>query len=182
MLQEMITDWLLINKYFGLILSIGINIFISIMGFIPSFFVTAANLTVYGFWLGTLISFLGEVIGAIVTFILYRKGFKSFSRFQIDKYPFLKKLFSAEEKEAFLMVLLLRVLPFVPSGIVNLFAAISSMKLITFMVASTIGKIPALLLESYSVFQIISWTSEGKVILALICIIALFYVVKKVAK
>ena len=57
-------------------ISIAINILISILGIVPSVFLTAANLAVFGFWKGTLLSFAGEAIGAIISFVLYRKEMK----------------------------------------------------------------------------------------------------------
>ena len=60
----------------AIIISIGISLLIAIIGVVPSFFITSANILFFGFWNGTLISFIGESIGAAIAFILYRKGFK----------------------------------------------------------------------------------------------------------
>jgi len=48
---------------------------------------------------------------------------------------------------------LLRVLPFVPSGIVNIISAASGVSILLFLSASTLGKIPAMLLEVLAVHQ-----------------------------
>ena len=58
------------------------------VGVIPSVFLTGANLIVSGFWPGTFISFVGEVLGAIVSFLLYRKGFKNYMDNCFTKYSF----------------------------------------------------------------------------------------------
>ncbi|NNU91543.1 hypothetical protein ETB99_13830, partial [Anoxybacillus sp. CHMUD] len=55
---------------FAFFISIAINIVISILGVVPSVFLTAANLAVFGFWKGTFLSFVGEAVGAIVSFVL----------------------------------------------------------------------------------------------------------------
>jgi uncharacterized membrane protein YdjX (TVP38/TMEM64 family) len=58
------------NPQTAVILSIFISIIIAVVGVIPSVFITAANILFFGFWEGTIISFLGEAIGAVVAFIL----------------------------------------------------------------------------------------------------------------
>jgi uncharacterized membrane protein YdjX (TVP38/TMEM64 family) len=62
-------------------------------------------------------------------------------------------LLEAKGLEAFFLVLSLRLLPFVPSGVVTFVATIGKTPLLIFIIASSIGKIPALLLEAYSHLQ-----------------------------
>ena len=57
--------------------------------------------------------------------------------------------------EAVYLVLILRILPFVPSGAVTLAAAYSQMRLLSFSINSTLGKIPSLLIEAYSVDRVL---------------------------
>ncbi|MGZ5191173.1 MAG: hypothetical protein ACXWCZ_09155 [Flavisolibacter sp.] len=63
----------------AILISLAISIIIAISGILPSVFLTAANILFFGFWEGLMISFAGEAIGAVVAFILYRKGFKKIS-------------------------------------------------------------------------------------------------------
>ncbi len=150
---------------YALLLSLMVNIVIAISGIIPSFFVTGANIVFFGFWKGTLISFLGEALGAIVAFLLYRKGLKKLSTLTVEKYPKAKTLLWKEGKEAFYLILSLRLLPFVPSGLVTFISSIGKVSFLTFAFASSLGKIPALMIEAYSVFQVTQWTWQGKIIL-----------------
>ncbi|XWN52333.1 VTT domain-containing protein [Anoxybacillus flavithermus] len=167
---------------FAFFISIAINIVISILGVVPSVFLTAANLAVFGFWKGTFLSFVGEAVGAIVSFLLYRKGFRKLSETKWLSYPKVKRLLAAEGKEAFLLVVSLRLLPFVPSGIVTFVAAIGRMSLLLFAAASSLGKLPALLLEAYSVYQVMNWTWQGKVILTLLSVFLFIFTWKKITR
>ncbi|SFA54496.1 Uncharacterized membrane protein YdjX, TVP38/TMEM64 family, SNARE-associated domain [Parageobacillus thermantarcticus] len=162
----------LLNTYenAAYLISILINIIISILGLVPSVFLTAANLAVFGFWKGTFLSFAGEAIGAIISFLLYSKGFKKLSESKLFSHPKVRRLLEAKGLEAFFLVLSLRLLPFVPSGVVTFVAAIGKTSLLIFMIASSIGKIPALLLEAYSVYKLMNWTWQGKVILTFLSI------------
>ena len=167
---------------YAFLLSIIINVIVAIFGVIPSVFVTGANILFFGFWAGTFISFLGEAIGAIVAFLLYRKGFRKASTKAMDKYPRLKMLIWKEGKEAFYLILSLRLLPFIPSGLVTFISSIGKVSLLIFAVASTVGKIPALLIEAYSVYQVTQWTWQGKVILMGLAVYALVLAVKQSKK
>jgi uncharacterized membrane protein YdjX (TVP38/TMEM64 family) len=179
MKEQIIT---LLNTYenFAYLISIVINVIISILGFVPSVFLTAANLAVFGFWKGTFLSFVGEAIGAIVSFVLYRKGFRKFSETKLFSHPKVRRLLEAKGLEAFFLVLSLRLLPFVPSGVVTFVAAIGKTSLLIFMIASSIGKIPALLLEAYSVYQLMNWTWQGKVISTLLSVFLFIFTWKKI--
>lgn len=159
--------------------SLLISIVVAVLGLVPSFFVTAANLLFFGFWQGLFISFLGEAIGAIVAFYLYRKGFKREATYQLEKYKKIKALLAATGVQAFWLIFSLRLIPFVPSGLVTFAAAIGRVSALTFFFASSLGKLPALLLEGYAVFQVTEFGWQGKVILTITAVAILFFVWKK---
>lgn len=160
-------------------ISLAVSLLVAVAGVLPSFFVTAANIAFFGFWNGTLISFLGEAIGAAIAFVLYRKGFKKVSQPQLDRHPKVRRLVEAEGREAFLLILSLRLIPFVPSGLVTFVAAIGRVSLLTFLIASSLGKAPALLMEAYSVYQVTQFGWQGKVILLVVAIAILYQVVSR---
>lgn len=163
----------------ALLISIGISILVAVLGVVPSFFITAANILFFGFWQGTAISFAGEAIGAIVAFLLYRKGFKKGIEAQLRRFPKAHKLTEARGREAFLLILSLRLFPFVPSGIVTFAGAVGAVSTLTFFLASSLGKIPALLIEAYSVHQVTQFTWQGKLILAVASLTLLFFAVRQ---
>lgn len=140
---------------FAPLISLLIGIVVSVLGVLPSTFVTAANLVYFGLWYGTLLSFIGEVLGAGCAFLLYRKGLRYALRrpLPVRFVRLQQKLQAQKGREAFLTILLLRLLPFVPSGIVNIVSAASGVSVLLFLTASTLGKIPAMLLEVLAVHQ-----------------------------
>ncbi len=166
----------------ALALSIFINIAIALLAVLPSFFITAANILFFGFWKGTLISFLGEAIGAGIAFLLYRKGFKKRSQQSLQKYPSIQKLINAEGKQAFNLILSLRLLPFVPSGLISFAAAIGKVSTIVFIIASSLGKLPALLIEAYSVNEVTKFSWQGKLILSVVALILIYIALSKMKK
>jgi uncharacterized membrane protein YdjX (TVP38/TMEM64 family) len=158
----------------ALAISSLLSITVAVLGVVPSVFITAANILFFGFWKGTAVSFAGEALGAAVSFWLYRKGFKGAIQQKLRSYPRLQKLVNAEGKEAFLLIVSLRLLPFVPSGVVTFTAAAGKVSAVLFIVASTIGKAPALLLEAYSVNAVTEWGMEGKIVLTVIAVVGIY--------
>ena len=165
--------------HLAIIISICISILIAIPGIVPSVFVTAANILFFGFWNGTIISFLGEAIGAGFAFLLYRKGFKKSVKKALDKYPKVKRLINAENKEAAYLIFSLRLIPFVPSGLITFAAAVGKVSFIIFIIASSLGKIPALLMEAYSVYEVTEFGWQGKLILMIVALVFLYWIINK---
>lgn len=160
--------------------SILLNIIISVAGVVPSAFLTAWNILYFGFSLGLIISIIGEALGAVISFVLYRKGLRKFLPNSKVKYKFLVRLKETEGIEAFFLVILLRVLPFAPSGVVTLTAAASKMGLVSFTISSTLGKIPALFIEAYSVHAAIQLSHEWGIMFALVIFVIILYFLVKI--
>ncbi|WP_031422152.1 MULTISPECIES: VTT domain-containing protein [unclassified Exiguobacterium] len=168
----MIMEWELLPLPLFLMISILLNSVIAVAGVLPSAFLTAINVSVLGLVPGILVSIVGEAVGAIVSFILYRKALHRYvspngSRFQ--------RLRESEGAEAWFLVLGMRLMPFVPSGLVTLSAAFSRMTLASFAVASTIGKIPALVMEGLAVTAAMQLTIGWQ--LFLVGVVAITYLV-----
>ncbi|WP_369901072.1 TVP38/TMEM64 family protein [Bacillus manliponensis] len=178
-MQEFIQSFLTEHYTIAIPLSILFNILISLAGFIPSVFLTAINIALFGVVEGTIISIIGEALGAIISFYFYRLGFQKFAQKKLQAYPKAERLLYAEGKEAFLLVLSFRLLPFVPSGLITLLASLGKISLLSFTIASTIGKVPSLLIEVYSTYHVMNRTNEAKWIIAIAGFFGLFYIWKK---
>lgn len=163
----------------AVLLSISLNILIAISGVIPSAFLTAANVAVFGFWGGFSVSLIGEIVGSLIAFGLYRKGFRHVIADKTKHAPRLQKLLHASPKEAFLFVIGLRLMPFVPSGLVTLYAAVGTMSFGSFAVAGSIGKLPALLLETSATYALVEWAQAGQYLVFVLAFVLLLYVWKK---
>jgi uncharacterized membrane protein YdjX (TVP38/TMEM64 family) len=163
----------------AIVISICISIIIALLGVVPSVFITAANILFFGFWNGLFISFLGEAIGAGIAFVLYRKGFKKPVKKQLEHFPKAEKLINSEGKEAFYLVIALRLIPFVPSGLVTFAAAIGKISIGSFLLASSLGKMPALFIEAYAVNAVTDFGWQGKLILAIVAGVLLYWIISK---
>ncbi|MBT2643272.1 TVP38/TMEM64 family protein [Bacillus sp. ISL-41] len=160
--------------WIAIFISLAVSIAISVLGVIPSAFITAANIIYFGFAGGLVLSIIGEAAGAIISFFLYRKGVKKLAQNISSRKSVkgLERLKNTAGAEAFVLVILLRLFPFAPSGLVTLAASYSKMGAPSFMISSTIGKIPALFIEAYSVNTLLGWKTEYQLSMAVFAIVA----------
>ncbi len=159
----------------AILMSIYINAAISIMGVVPSVFLTGANVLVFGLHGGFLVSWAGEVIGAAVSFMLYRWGIKSAARIPTDRWKLVKTVNTLPGLRQIYFLMVLRMAPFVPSGLINLLGAITTIQPRNFIIATTVGKFPALLLETAFIYNLIN-INKGYINLGIgIMVTALLY-------
>lgn len=95
-MAETIQNFLIEYYSIAIPLSILINIIISLLGVIPSIFLTAINIQLFGVTNGTIISIAGEALGAIISFYIYRLGLQKFTHDKVNKYPKVERLLYVE--------------------------------------------------------------------------------------
>ena len=180
-MEEYLLEWLPKNPILIVLISLTLNIIIAVSGVLPSAFLTAANIALFDFRSGLILSIIGEAVGAIISFVLYRKGLSKLTSHVQLNHKLLKKLQATKGVEAFLLVVILRIMPFVPSGVVTLAAAYSKMALISFCLASTLGKVPALFIEAYSVDRLLDLSTEWQIFSLVLglSLFTLYYWVRK---
>lgn len=153
-MNESITIFSLLSITIQFILLLFLNLGIGAIGFIPSFFVTAININSLGLILGIILTFTGEIFGALIGFHLYRWGFSKIDPKWINHSVF-KTIKIASPIHVFTLIILFRVLPFVPSGIVTAGASLTTINGWRFMFASSIGKVPAVIIEVAIIFGVL---------------------------
>lgn len=171
-------------SFIAIPISLIVSIVIAVAGFLPSFFVTGANIIFFGPIKGFFISLLGEVMGAYITFYIYRKGIKNRIEDQeLDKYRLLRGIIKSEGKKAAILVGEGRLLPFIPSGFVTLAAAISNINIKEFIIATSIGKIPSIALEALVSYDLININyNYMRLFLTIASVIIIYITLKKFVK
>lgn len=111
----------------------------------------------YGSGLGAFVTWFGSSLASILMFLFIRYGYQDWGN-QIlhQKYTSLAKVTSLFERNAFLALLFTRLIPVIPSIIVNVYAALSRVSFLTYAIASTLGKIPAMFLFALLGNQLVS--------------------------
>ncbi len=132
-------------------LMLFLNLASSMIGFIPSVFLTTLNIDLFGLKIGTFLSLAGEIFGVVIGFHCYRWGFSKIKPTWKSN-SFWTKIQSKSSRSVISTIILLRLLPFVPSGLVTAGASLTSISGWSFFLASSIGKIPSVTLEVAAVY------------------------------
>ncbi|OXS61491.1 hypothetical protein B1B00_08970 [Bacillus sp. DSM 27956] len=180
--NQIIDELLMDNIFFTAVFSIAINIFISIIGVLPTFFITAMNITLFGLKTGIVVSILGESLGAIISFILYRKGISASKLDGITRNKYFVKLKNAQGNEWIFLLFAFRIVPFIPSSVVTVAASFSNIHIVAFSIISTIGKIPALLLEALIVINVIEASQGSLILMVAASVMVLGYLIFKMKR
>ncbi|MBB6451167.1 putative membrane protein YdjX (TVP38/TMEM64 family) [Geomicrobium halophilum] len=101
---------------------------------------------IYGSYLGSLVTWIGSSMASIIMFAFVRFGYQDWGLKLISKYQALSKVTMLFERNAFMTIFLTRLIPIVPSIIVNIYSALSRVTFGSYTIASSVGKIPSMIL------------------------------------
>ncbi|WP_139491353.1 TVP38/TMEM64 family protein [Brevibacillus dissolubilis] len=138
-------------KSFGF-LSIGISAVITILQtffpFIPYFLVAGVNVVIFGPVFGFVLTWLSAVTGACLSFLLSRYVAHDWAQAKVGHLPFFQKLNKHAERDGFRIVLMARLIPVIPSGVINMAAGLSKVSFTGFLLATLLGKAPITFFEA----------------------------------
>ncbi|PSA99577.1 TVP38/TMEM64 family protein [Bacillus halotolerans] len=143
---------------------------------VPFAIIAALNGAVFGIANGVWITLSGSMLGTILLFFLARYSFRDWARKKIKAYPAIQGYEASFDKNAFTAVLLGRLIPVIPSLVMNVVCGLSSVRWHVFFFASLIGKIPNILVvtiagANFSSNKLLSFSIYGAYVLILMLII-----------
>jgi len=107
---------------------------------LPTLLIVGVNAAVYGLWLGFLYSWIGIVLGCLVTFVIIRKIADRPYWLRWAERPRVRKGMRWVRRNAFSYVFLLSLFPVGPFVVINIAAALARMRFRSFLVAILLGK------------------------------------------
>lgn len=105
---------------------------------------------VFGTTQGVIISLTGAMAGTMGFFFLSRYGFRDYAQSKLMKYRKIQEYEEFLNRNSFMAILICRLIPIIPAPVVNIICGLSKVNWLTFLIASTIGKIPNILILSYA--------------------------------
>lgn len=141
---------------------------------------------VFGTTQGAIISLTGAMIGTMGFFFLSRYGFRDFAQEKLQKYPKVQEYEAFLNRNSFIAILTCRLIPIIPAPVVNIVCGLSKVNWLIFFSASTIGKIPNILIlsfagASFSDNKLLSFGLYGGYLL-IIFLINFIYMYRKMSK
>jgi uncharacterized membrane protein YdjX (TVP38/TMEM64 family) len=103
----------------------------------------------FGLWWGFLIVFAGNVVGTAISFALSRSIAKRWFQQKLSGNPTLRALGPAVERESWKIILLSQLHPLFPTSLLNYFYGLTRIRFSSYMLWSSIGRIPGLFLYAY---------------------------------
>lgn len=144
--------WLDFLKQFAALGPIAGILLIMIEAFIPilplSVFV-AVNVLAYGFWLGYLYSWIGNVLGSLIVFHLIKKFSTVKVQKKIQSSKKVKNTFLWIKRHGFLPIFILLTFPFTPSFLICGLSALAGISYKTFTYSIIFGKLIMILSLSF---------------------------------
>jgi uncharacterized membrane protein YdjX (TVP38/TMEM64 family) len=140
--QAFVTQW----GWISIFIDLFIITLLMLFPVVPFVLIAGVNTILYGWISGCLLSLVGSLLGASLGFWLARTLGQAWAQPRMAK---LGKWGTLIEGNSFSIVLLSRIIPILPSAAVNYAAGLSLMTYPTFLLASTLGKIPMIVWESW---------------------------------
>jgi uncharacterized membrane protein YdjX (TVP38/TMEM64 family) len=128
------------------IISIFLMIFQALAAPLPAFLIAGANGIVFGVGWGSLVSWLGGMAGAFISFLLARGLGRDFVNRMTKGKARLEKVDEISSGHGFKIILVARLLPFISFDVISYLAGLSKMKTSTFLWATGLGMIPGTVL------------------------------------
>lgn len=152
--------------------SFFIDVVINIVGFLPSIFISTANGLIFGLFWGTIISWLAETTGVVISFWAMRVLFRTMAMHLIEKSKTLSKL---DQYESWQAVAVARAIPYMPNGLVTAVSALSSMPFERHLWGSLIGKLPSVALEVCVGHDIVNMGEHAERLTVIVLLVAAVY-------
>ena len=125
-----------------------LTLFTNALGFPPAVIFSTANVILFGIIPGIILSCVAETVGVTIAFVLMRFYFREAAEKAIAKSPFLAKVDQYSGSKGFFIMLIGRMVPYLPSAIMNAVGALSSIRFRDYVLASLVGKFPSTGIEA----------------------------------
>ena len=113
----------------------------AIFPFLPLVLIISANAATYGFWLGTLLSWIGSLLGTILVFAAVRYVFRRPMTRWLEKHKAAVYWLERINHMSPISLGFLYSLPFIPVSLITYLLALIQMPLRTFILAAGFGKL-----------------------------------------
>lgn len=154
--REELLVWLQNNNHYDLPIMIGLSILVSTIPVIPyTLFVCIMGLK-FGVFVGIVISWIGGIVAALIYYFFSKYMLSNKLENYLNQFHFLHTFHHLILKNAFLGIFIGRLFPMFPPIVIHLYSGLIPISLMTYLLATALGKLPYLLLITFSSVHLFS--------------------------
>lgn len=121
----------------------------------PFVLIAGANMLVFGVIEGITINFGMACLAAVTSFLFARYYGHDWVSAKLARYPSIQVFNDRLEQKSFRYILIGRLIPIIPSSVINFGAGMSKIQFRPFLFATLIGKFPIIVLESFMGYDLL---------------------------
>lgn len=133
---------------YGKLMGMALVFLQTVFPFIPFVVVASANVAIFGIKLGFIVNYTMSCLGAVACFLISRYFAHDWVAQRLHRFAAIQQFSERMERHGFFYVLIGRLIPIFPSSVINLGAGLTRMSTGSFIVATLLGKLPMVFLES----------------------------------
>jgi uncharacterized membrane protein YdjX (TVP38/TMEM64 family) len=149
--------------------------------FVPGFVLTLLGGLIFGPWRGLIYASIGSTLGACVAFLIARYAVRDLVQAWVAGRPALRRLDAAVTRHGFRVVMLTRVVPMLPFGVLNYAYGITGVRFATYAATSWACMLPGTAAVTFTAGAVtagtwdphrrLAWLAAGGVLLVLVSLV-----------
>lgn len=151
----------------------------SFLPILPLLLFVAANAAAYGFFWGSLLSWIGTCLGSVIVFWVFRILARGRLKRWLEKSRKIKQTLEWVERHGFGPLFLLLCFPFTPSSLVNVAAGLSGISFRSFILAVLLGKMIMICFISYIGYSWVDLLHHPAKMLVIAVIVVILWIIGK---
>lgn len=162
-------------EQFGILAGFFLIILEAFLPILPLFAIVILNINSYGILVGFLTSYTASVTGSFLVFLVVRFLFRDTAQRYIHKRVKLEKLLRFVDDRGFTFAFIMLALPFTPTSVVNVIAALSNMRARVYLLILVVAKLIMIASMSLVGYDITGFfDSPGRLITSGILLVVLY--------
>ena len=149
------------------LMSILLMVTQAIVAPLPAFLVTAANGMIFGKFWGAVISWIGALSGALVSFYIARLFADVALRKIVRHQKAVEFIRHTGKKRGFYVIFLARLIPFISFDIISYMAGLSGIRPWAFILATAFGMLPATIIYTFMGRQFLTMEENSPILLTI---------------
>lgn len=162
-------------EQFGILAGFFLIILEAFLPILPLFVIVILNINSYGIVVGFLTSYTASVTGSFLVFLVVRFLFRDTAQRYIHRREKLERLLKFVDDRGFTFAFIMLALPFTPTSVVNVIAALSNMKARVYLLILVVAKFIMIASMSLVGYDIIGFFgSPARLVTSIVLLVVLY--------